>query len=278
MHIITKAFRFEAAHHLTKVPPGHKCGRPHGHSYRIELGLRAVELNEMGFVRDYGEISSIVKPFIDEHLDHRDLNDLMVGALEEGPSEPFETTAENLACFLFNVFQPRIPELCSVTVMETEGTSATYIPPMELEWTIDESSTSTGARNFTIGTDSALAGRVIMVDREEAYKDAWRITGQWIKAHTSALNSVGDISFCIIMVYNKLTRALASPTFRDHYDDAMGYIHLASSIRTSTSVEFVLGELTESVRSASTGDIGSIRIALMHVTESLERLSRGEPS
>ncbi len=36
---ITKAFTFDAAHHLPHVPAGHKCGRPHGHSYRVILGL-----------------------------------------------------------------------------------------------------------------------------------------------------------------------------------------------------------------------------------------------
>ena len=34
---ITQAFTFEAAHHLPNVPEGHKCGRLHGHSYRVEV-------------------------------------------------------------------------------------------------------------------------------------------------------------------------------------------------------------------------------------------------
>ena len=33
-------FRFEAAHRLPKVPPGHKCQRLHGHSFEVEVADR----------------------------------------------------------------------------------------------------------------------------------------------------------------------------------------------------------------------------------------------
>ena len=34
---IFREFTFEAAHRLTNVPPGHKCARLHGHSFRAEI-------------------------------------------------------------------------------------------------------------------------------------------------------------------------------------------------------------------------------------------------
>ncbi|WP_268602961.1 6-pyruvoyl trahydropterin synthase family protein, partial [Escherichia coli] len=34
---IFKVFMLEAAHRLPNVPPGHKCARLHGHSFRVEL-------------------------------------------------------------------------------------------------------------------------------------------------------------------------------------------------------------------------------------------------
>ena len=37
---LTKEYRFEAAHHLPRVPTGHKCARLHGHSYRVTLEVR----------------------------------------------------------------------------------------------------------------------------------------------------------------------------------------------------------------------------------------------
>lgn len=117
MYLITKDFAFEAGHHLTKVPEGHKCGRPHGHSYRVRVQLASVELNEMGFVVDYGELDAL-KQFIDETLDHRVLNEVV----------DFETTAENLAAWLFGWCVTRWPQVVAVGVSETAKTWAWYRP------------------------------------------------------------------------------------------------------------------------------------------------------
>jgi 6-pyruvoyltetrahydropterin/6-carboxytetrahydropterin synthase len=43
---LERSYRFEAAHFLPKVPPGHKCARMHGHSYQIEIAIHHV-LNEI---------------------------------------------------------------------------------------------------------------------------------------------------------------------------------------------------------------------------------------
>ena len=34
---LAREFTFEAAHRLPNAPPGHKCARLHGHSFRVEL-------------------------------------------------------------------------------------------------------------------------------------------------------------------------------------------------------------------------------------------------
>ena len=36
---LIKEYRFESAHQLPRVPPGHRCARLHGHSFRMELTL-----------------------------------------------------------------------------------------------------------------------------------------------------------------------------------------------------------------------------------------------
>ncbi|MFP3499961.1 6-carboxytetrahydropterin synthase, partial [Pseudomonas sp. SIMBA_059] len=36
---IFKEFTFESAHRLPHVPEGHKCGRLHGHSFKVGLHL-----------------------------------------------------------------------------------------------------------------------------------------------------------------------------------------------------------------------------------------------
>lgn len=127
MYIITKSFKFEAAHHLTKVPLGHQCGRPHGHSYEIIVECRASRLDNTGFVVDYGQISHHVKPFIETYMDHFDLNETLSLLFCGGPSA-FETTAENIAQLLFWEFRkaPWGHLLYSVTVKETATSSATY--------------------------------------------------------------------------------------------------------------------------------------------------------
>ena len=112
MFAITKSFKFEAAHSLPHLPEGHKCRNVHGHSYVVTVEVASEELDQDGFVVDYAEISAAVKPVI-ARLDHQNLNDLM----------SCRTTAENIAAWLFHEIPVR---LRSVTVKETQNTSATY--------------------------------------------------------------------------------------------------------------------------------------------------------
>lgn len=110
-----KTFIIEAAHRLPKVPEGHKCGRIHGHSMRIDLHVRG-ELNEMGWVMDYAEIKSAFQP-IYERLDHNYLNEI------EGLANP---TSENLARWIWLQLKPALPELSKVVVYETCTSGCAY--------------------------------------------------------------------------------------------------------------------------------------------------------
>ena len=109
---VSKSFRFEAAHSLTKVAVGHKCARKHGHSYEVILSAEG-PVNEAGMVIDYAEIEEVARPVIDR-LDHWDLNEVWEGA---GNRWPFmETTAENIAVW----FLKRLPVwIRAVEVKET---------------------------------------------------------------------------------------------------------------------------------------------------------------
>jgi len=115
---ITKEFRFEAAHHLPQMPDGHKCKRPHGHSYLVRVELASDKLDAVGFVEDYGELNDI-REYIDTHLDHKDLSELFGG---------IHTTAERLCRSLFVTFKEAHPALRAVTICETPSVSATYRP------------------------------------------------------------------------------------------------------------------------------------------------------
>lgn len=49
MTSIFATFSFEAAHFLPHVPAGHKCGRMHGHNWKVEIFING-EVNDKGFV------------------------------------------------------------------------------------------------------------------------------------------------------------------------------------------------------------------------------------
>ena len=70
-----KEFTFEAAHLLPHVPEGHKCGRLHGHSFRVAIYIEGEVDPYTGWIRDFSEIKAIFKP-IYERLDHYYLNDI----------------------------------------------------------------------------------------------------------------------------------------------------------------------------------------------------------
>lgn len=110
---VSKRFAFEAAHSLPHLPEGHKCRNMHGHSYVVEIFCTG-PLDKRGFVIDYAEISEAVKPILD-NLDHQNLNEVL----------PFDTTAENIARWLFLHLSDTLKSLSRVDVYETAKTCVT---------------------------------------------------------------------------------------------------------------------------------------------------------
>jgi 6-pyruvoyltetrahydropterin/6-carboxytetrahydropterin synthase len=126
IYTIAKEFGFSASHVLEGLPDGHQCGRLHGHNYVVELELRAEQLDERGFVLDYGELAPF-KEWVDTHLDHRHLNDQVDG----------NPTAENLAAILYDAAKVLLIDagdglgrwwVSAVRVPETPKTVAEYRP------------------------------------------------------------------------------------------------------------------------------------------------------
>ena len=106
---VYKVFYVEAAHRLPNVPPGHKCGRLHGHSFKIEIHVTGNVGPETGWVQDFADIKAVFKPFYDR-LDHNYLNEI------EGLENP---TSENLARWIWERVKPGLPLLSKVIVNET---------------------------------------------------------------------------------------------------------------------------------------------------------------
>ena len=117
MYTITKEFSFCASHKLEGLPANHPCTNLHGHNYIIIVELQSVQLDNQGMVLDYRKLHYI-KEHIDEHLDHKHLNDVL----------DFNPTAENLAKYIFDIFSKTYRQLIAVTVKETPKTTARYTP------------------------------------------------------------------------------------------------------------------------------------------------------
>jgi 6-pyruvoyltetrahydropterin/6-carboxytetrahydropterin synthase len=116
MYVISKRFSFSASHVIGGLPAEHPCGRLHGHNYEVEVVLQSADLDVVGFVRDYRELSAL-KSFIAETLDHKHLNDVF------GHDR---TTTEVLAKWLFDWSRAQWPEVTCVRVSETPRTWAEY--------------------------------------------------------------------------------------------------------------------------------------------------------
>lgn len=117
MFRISKQFSFSASHVLDRLGEDHPCARLHGHNYAVTIHLQSECLNEYGFVVDYRDLK-VVKAYIDEHLDHRHLNDVL----------DVHPTAENIARYIYDKFTASLPQMYAVEVSETPKTSAVYEP------------------------------------------------------------------------------------------------------------------------------------------------------
>ena len=113
---IFREFTFEAAHRLPQVPAGHKCGRLHGHSYRVEVHVRDHVDARAGWVMDFADIKDAFKPLHDR-LDHYYLNEV------EGLENP---TSEILARWIWRRLRLALPQLSRVVIRETCTSGCSY--------------------------------------------------------------------------------------------------------------------------------------------------------
>lgn len=111
---------FAGAHHLREYPGN--CEKPHGHNWKVQVAVRATQLDELGMGIDFKVLKKKVNGVVDE-LDHRDLNE-HPAFLTRNPS------SENIAVYLYEQLKPILTHeryrLYSVTVRETDSSGLTY--------------------------------------------------------------------------------------------------------------------------------------------------------
>jgi 6-pyruvoyltetrahydropterin/6-carboxytetrahydropterin synthase len=113
---LTKDFCFESAQTLPKVPADHKCGKMHGHSFRVEISIKGEVDPATGWVYDHAVISQAMKPLV-ARLDHAYLNEI------PGLENP---TIENMAAWFWAKLEPLCPGLCEIVIHETPTARCVY--------------------------------------------------------------------------------------------------------------------------------------------------------
>lgn len=120
MHELSKQFRFEAAHTLTRSIDVEPSRRIHGHSYRAEVTVRGARDEATGMVVDLGLFSRALEEARDG-LDHRFLDEVA----DLGPA-----TLENLTVWIWRRVSATCPGLHKVSVYrDSEGDACSYFGP-----------------------------------------------------------------------------------------------------------------------------------------------------
>lgn len=93
----------------------------HGHNYELWVTVKGNPSPETGFCMDARVLSNIIKEFILEKVDHKNLNlevDFMKGKM---------TTTENLAISVWNELAPRLPEGISLYCVKISETPRIFV-------------------------------------------------------------------------------------------------------------------------------------------------------
>ena len=139
----TKSYRDIPLSHRQPLHGG-RCSRLHGHSWAVTLTFGAKELDDNGFVIDFGDLH-FLRDWIDQNLDHATalkISDPMRAEFEKLEQMGLlkilwvdSASCEGIAQFLYHTFQPMIDEktkgrvrLQSLHLEEDSKNSATYTP------------------------------------------------------------------------------------------------------------------------------------------------------
>ena len=130
---IAKTYHFYAGHRNKEA--GEKCGRLHGHTYDVKCIFSFKDMNN-GITMLFSDIDLIVEPIIKQYdhyflLYERDpLCELLDLANEPYKSVPFETSAENMAIWIFNEIRDKLP-IVRIEIAETKSSTIIYEQGLE---------------------------------------------------------------------------------------------------------------------------------------------------
>ena len=113
---VWRRYRFQAAHQLPNVPPGHKCGRMHGHGFEVIVHANQDLGEQDNLSIDYDHLDEVWAPF-HSLLNYQCLNSI------EGLANP---TSEVISSWLWARLKPQLPTLSWITVYETGSCGANF--------------------------------------------------------------------------------------------------------------------------------------------------------
>jgi 6-pyruvoyltetrahydropterin/6-carboxytetrahydropterin synthase len=109
--IVTKSFRFDAAHKLNNYKG--PCSQLHGHTYTLHVSVKG-EIDQNGLVIDFKDLKEIVKNEIISELDHKYLNEII--------NQP---TAENICVWIWKKLSGKL-NLYELKLYETPDCYVVY--------------------------------------------------------------------------------------------------------------------------------------------------------
>ncbi|MCB0691208.1 MAG: 6-carboxytetrahydropterin synthase [Saprospiraceae bacterium] len=133
MVYLTRVERFNAAHKLwvddwseeENFGMFGKCANKnwHGHNYKLEVTVAGEPDPITGFIVDAKLLSEIIREFVIEELDHKNLN-LDVPFIKK----PMQPTTENLVVCIWKLLEDKIPsgKLFKLKLIETENIFVEY--------------------------------------------------------------------------------------------------------------------------------------------------------
>ena len=125
---IEKKYHFYAGHRNKKADE--KCGRIHGHTYKVKCIFEFTEMKD-GVTMLFGDIDKVVEPIIKQYdhyfLLHEEdsLCELFDLANEPYIKLPFETSAENMAIWIFKQIKKELP-IVRIELSETKTSKIIY--------------------------------------------------------------------------------------------------------------------------------------------------------
>ncbi len=103
MITVVKEFTFDSAHFLPNYEGA--CNRIHGHTYKLQIGVKGEIDPDTGMVIDFKKLNGLVDNLVIRKMDHQLLNNIADGRFPAN-----NPTAELMSQYIFAELQANLPD------------------------------------------------------------------------------------------------------------------------------------------------------------------------